>query len=56
MPARKGPRVRITVRAVLDRRAVEVLDREMRRLARQLGLEISVIRIRRVAPEATSAS
>jgi hypothetical protein len=56
MPVRRGPRVRITARAVLDRRAVEVLELEMRRLARQLGLEVSAIRIRRVAAEATSAS
>src|SRR5215471_1248401 len=52
MQARRVPRVRITTRAVLGRRAAAVLDQEMRQLARQLGLQVSAIRIRRIAPEA----
>jgi|SoiMetStandDraft_2_1073263.scaffolds.fasta_scaffold191444_3 hypothetical protein len=55
MAARRAPRVRITTTAVLGRRAVAVLDQEMRRLARQLGLEVSAVRIRRVEPETTPA-
>jgi hypothetical protein len=55
MEPRSAPKVRITTRAVLGRRAAEVLEQEVRRLARQLGLEVSAIRIRRIAPETTSA-
>jgi hypothetical protein len=51
-----SPKVEITARVVLDRRAVAVLDLELRRLARQLGLEVAAVRIRRLAAEATSAS
>jgi hypothetical protein len=57
---RRAPRVskrpaapqarQVTARIAGDRRAAELLQLEMRRLARRLGLKVDSVRIRRVTP------
>lgn len=52
-PARSRGRLarpQLTVRVAGTRRAAELLQIEMRRLARRLGLTVGSVRIRRVEP------
>lgn len=52
---RERTRVCITARAVLDRRAAEAFRLETRRLARQLGLTLAAVRVRKIGAPTTSA-
>ena len=62
-PPRRAPRVQkppaqshearqLTARIKGDRRAAELLQLEMRRLARRLGLTVASVSIRRISPPA----
>ena len=52
-PARRRTPRQLTARITGDRRAAEILQLEMRRLARRLGLTVASVRVRRVNPPST---
>lgn len=48
LPRRKVAERQLTMRVAGDRRAAELLQLEIRRLARRLGLHVAAVRVRRV--------